>query len=92
MMERLVWPARHGESTNFSDYDQESLLTFPHLPWERAEMSHSPPVESHTSAREGGLTASIGVSHTGRGSESHLLSCLNPTGACCSEQIQEEDD
>lgn len=32
----------------------------------------SPPVEGHTSAREGGLTASVGASHTGRGSESKL--------------------
>ena len=57
------------ESTHFSDYDQERLLTFPHLLWGGAERSPSPPVEGHTSAREGGLTASIGTSHTGRGSE-----------------------
>lgn len=60
------------EPTCFPDYGQERLSTFPHLLWEGAEGSPSPPVEGHTSAREGGLTASVGASHTGRGSESKL--------------------
>lgn len=61
------------EPTCLPDYDQERLLTFPHLLWEGAGRSPSPPVEGHTSAREGDLTASVGTSHTGRGTENKLL-------------------
>lgn len=75
--------------TNFPDYNQEGVLTFPHLLWERAERSSSPP--SHPSFhQEGGLTASAGTSHTGRSSESHLLLSLSPLCAYRSEQFQRE--
>lgn len=74
-MEYLVWPVRH-EINRFLRLWPGNTFNVPTSTLGGAERSPPQPIEGHTSAREGGLTASMGTSHIGRVSESHCCSLM----------------